>query len=224
MERVTEVVVDHTGTPLSVTFHQWLPSAPAGGESPEGVAVFSFSEVGAPLTIPPLPIAPGIEPSPAPTAALAVTTNLPGGMSVELPGSAQKGSNELTFWGPDGEVIEVATVFVTSADGGRFEVGTAVVPPDGLDHAEQARAVRTAITSRLPGGDLRGYRLVSIAGAPAQEFVADGDDQMSSILHRIRTVVIGDRLVILSVAGPDTVVGSAAADEFLASFVAPAQP
>jgi len=225
MEKVTEIVVDEAGTPLSVTFHQWLPSVPAGGEAPEGVAVFTFADVGSPVTIPPLPIAPAGEPSAAPTAAPTVTTMLPGGMSVELPGPAQEGSSELTFWGPGEGAIEVASVVVASGDGARFEAGTAVVPPDGLAHEERMSAVRIAITGRLPGGDVLGHRHVSIGGVPGQEFVADGyDDELRSILHRMRTVIIGDRLVILSVAGPRTVVGSPRADQFLWSFEAPAQP
>jgi hypothetical protein len=218
---ITEIVVDDEGRPLSAISHRWTPSAEEGDGATEGLAVYTISDVGAPVEIPPFPLEPDDEapvtPGPLPMA----PTALPAGdLSVEMPQSTAEGRTTVTLYDGAGDAQPVTLDTIDATVGtARFEVATAVLPPLGLGADELLEAMRLMVVSHTPGGDLLGFRAVTVAEASGQEFVAGGyDEQRQSNLHRVRTVVIGDRLVVLKVVGPPAVVGSPEADRFLASL------
>lgn len=220
----TEIVVDELGRPVSLTSHRWWEPTNVGDtDLPEGVATFTFADVGAAVAIPPLPIEADGAGTPAPRAALPPTIEVSGGgATVEMPGSPEPSGGELSFWGSSGgdKALEIESRASGTYEEGRFELGFVSFPDDGLAPDERLHEVRPAIAGRIPGGDLLGHRPIRMGGLAGQEFVADGSDgNQRRILYRIRIVAVDATLVILTVAGPISVVGSAAADRFLASFV-----
>jgi len=224
VQRVTEVVVDEVGRPMSLTFHQWsAPTLVGETDLPEGVSAYAFAGVGEPVAIPALPVEATTETPPLAAALPTATLALPAsGITVELPAPVEELASELTFYGTDSDVavVELRSVVAVSEIGGRFEAGSAPISADGMTAEERLRSARIAVISRLSGGDLLGSRHVAIAGTTGMEIVADAtDEQRHAILYRIRTAFVEDRLIVLSVAGPADVVGSAAADRFLSSLV-----
>jgi hypothetical protein len=221
---VTEIVVDELGRPISLTSHRWWESNSVGDiELPEGVATFTFADVGEPVAIPPLPIEVDVAGTATPRPSLPPTAEVSGGgATVEMPGRPELTGGELSFWGPsgDGEALEIESRASGTFEEGRFELGSVSFPEDGLAPDERLHEVRRAITGRIPGGELLGHRPIRMDGLAGQEFVAAGNGlNQRAIMYRIRIVAVAGTLVILTVAGPISVVGSAAADRFLASFV-----
>ena len=223
-EVATEIVVDEAGRPQSVVFHRWDPLAPDAEDATEGVAVFAFANVGEPVEIPPLPIQPG-EPPIVGSPAQLVTTALPAGdLSVELPAPVEQARTDLTLYDVDRDPVPLPVdhLVAGTAQGLRFEAGVAALPATGLVGDALLNALRSAIVGHTPGGDLRGYRPVTVGGVAGQEFTSDTYDSQippRATLLRARIVIIGDRAVLLSVVGPHALVASAEADRFLASLV-----
>lgn len=227
MEHVTEIVVDSEGRPIVATSrHRRDPTVNVGDDGDaEGVATYTFSDVGEGVTIPPLPIEPtGVAPA-TPDAATFETVALPStDLTVGLPADWDTSSDELTLTGADGEqgTVEVKSVFATSPRGGEYEAGTALLPPGLLPGDALLGDVRTAIIARVPSGELRGFRFIEVDRLGGQEFVTDaaagGGIPTLAVLRRVRIVLADDRLVMLSIEGPPAVVGSAEADRFLASL------
>lgn len=222
---VTEIVIDETGRPSSLSFHRWsIPSAVGQASLVEGYVVYKFTRFGEPMTIPSLPGGdPRVVASEAAPLALARVA-IPGGYSVLMAGRPQTETRGLTFNGPDNRStgLDVAYTHVDSGTGLRFEAGSSKLPAiifTSLSDRERLRAVRSATSSRIGGGDVLGYREVEIEGQVGEEVVAEGEYLRSKTgLFRIRNVFFDDRLIVLSVGGPIEGVGSAAADEFLASL------
>ena len=221
VHRVTEIVVDELGLPIHLTFHQWSrPSTVGETGLPEGIAAFRFEQVGQRIVIPPLPSEETAEPSSAPTTAPLINQALPGGgWTVDLPGSAEPTSGRYGFAGGE---VDVEQLVARLSTGGRFEAGSASIPVgtlEGYSADERLGAIRYAVTSQLPGGDVLGYRSIEINGSQGQEIVAEGyDEQRRGILYRIRAVLIDDRLIVLTVGGASAIVGSAETDRMLASL------
>ena len=94
-EQVTEIVVDTDGRPISATFHRWSPFAEAG--CAEGIAAYTFADVGALVELPPFPIEPASEAPTTPSPEPLIPTALPfADLSVDLPASHEEGVNDLT--------------------------------------------------------------------------------------------------------------------------------
>lgn len=134
--------------------------------------------------------------------------------SLDLPGDPDAIGIELSF--PHLASTEIPLLVVAEAVGARFSVGDVRIPSEAMAGRSIAKLdadVQWATTSRIDNGDVLGYRAVTVAGSPGREVVVDSNGS----IHRIRNVVLGDRLVTLSVSGPAWAVGSAEADRFLHS-------
>jgi hypothetical protein len=221
---VTEIVIDETGRPLTLSFHRWsILSMNGQDDAAEGYVAYTFTQVGEPIAIPSLPSgSPGVVGSEATPRVLSKVA-IPGGFSALMAGTPRTETRDLGFNGPGrGTGLDVAYAVLESDSGLRFEVGSARVPAAalvGLSVAERLQAVRAATSGRISSGDILGYRRVEMAGEVGEEVVADGEYARSKVgLFRIRNVFFDDRLILLTVGGPAEAVGSAEADEFLASL------
>lgn len=228
LDSTIELAIDADGRPLDLRYHRSIVGSLNGvATRSEGVERFAFSRLGEALALPepalrgtvdPLPSVPLwlAPPEASPTAAdWRESTLLGGGFAVDMPGDPEAIGIEISF--PHFASIEIPSLVVAEAAGARFSVGDVQVPPEvvaGRSVDERDADVRWATTSRIDNGNVLGYRAVTLAGSPGREVVVDS----SGSIHRIRNVVIDDRLVTLSVSGAARAVGSAEADRFLGSL------
>lgn len=223
-EEVTEAVIDGAGRTIRLSVHYGSAQLRSGGIV-EGVWVYTFSHLEEPIPLPSLPGGASTAPKPTrPSTNLAKTGVPGGGFTVLLPMPQTDEVRELTFYGPGSKATTLQAAFLHAdiSTGARYEVGSSRLPASigtGLSASDVLKGARTAIPSRTSNGTTIGYRRVTVAGYPAEEVVATAADATQrAILLRIRTVVDGDRLITMMVAGSAADLGSADTDRFLESL------